>query len=400
MLTDDLLMNTTMRSPIRMCRGEGSWLVDNSGTKYLDFVQARGCNSLGHASRVVARALHEQADKIVHMAPCFVPEPALKLAELLLQRSGLDQVFFCNSGTEAIETAIKLARKWGRLEKMSHEIITFENAFHGRTWGSMSATGRAEYKKIFGPLLPGFPQAQLNDIASVEALLGPQTAAVMLELIQGESGVNCASREFLHKLRTLCDAHGVLLIFDEVQTGGGRLGHVFGYEYFGVAPDIVCLGKGIAGGLPLAAVLATRRACVFTPGDHGGTFNGSALVTAVGLAVLQVIREPVFLAGVSEAGAYLSRLLAQLSVDLRLKGVGGVGLMLRLDLGQPIGSQVSAYAQDELPLDPDVGYGLLLNSPRPNLIRFLPALDVGHAEIDAMVHGLRRAISHVQKNVG
>jgi acetylornithine/N-succinyldiaminopimelate aminotransferase len=395
MAAESLLMETTVRSPIRMRRGAGSWLVDSTGRRYLDFVQARGTNSLGHASPVVAHALAQQALEVVHMEPSFIPEPAAQLARLLRERSGLHQVFFCNSGTEANETAIKLVRKWGLLQGKGHEIVTFAGAFHGRTFGSMSATGRQEYAAHFGPLLPGFRQARLNDIDSVREQVGPRTAAILLEVIQGESGVICARPEFLHALRELCHRERILLVFDEVQTGCGRLGHFFGFEHFGVVPDVVCLGKGMAGGVPLAAVLAARDACVFTPGDHGGTFNGSALATAVGLAVLQVIGDASFLAHVREVGTYLSHRLDELSADLRLHGAQGAGLLQRLDLGRPVGAKVVARARSVPVADLEGGHALLLNSPRPNLLRFLPALNVTRAEVDAMVLALHRAVDTV-----
>ncbi len=395
MASESPLMDTAARSPIRMRDGAGSWLVDGTGRRYLDFVQGRGTNSLGHASPVVARALQRQARKVVHMEPSFVPEPAAALARLLRQRSGLHQVFFCNSGTEANETAIKLARRWGLLHGKGHEIVTFAGAFHGRTLGSMSATGRPEYGERFGPLLPGFRQARFNDIGSVAAQVGPHTAAILLEVIQGESGVVCASPQFLRALRALCDRERILLVFDEVQTGCGRLGHFFGFEHFAVAPDVVCIGKGMAGGVPLAAVLAARHACVFAPGDHGGTFNGSALATAVGLAVLRVIGDAAFLARVREAGLHLARRLGELSAELGLRGVEGAGLLQRLDLGRPVGAKVVAHAR-ALPVPhAQGGHALLLNSPRPHLLRFLPALNVTHAEVDAMVFALHRAIDAV-----
>lgn len=388
-------MATATRSAVRISHGRGCWLVDTAGTRYLDVVQGRGTNSMGHASPVVSRALCAQAERLVHAGPFLLAQPTVELARTLVDSSGLDQVFFCNSGTESNEAAIKLARKWGRSNGRGHEIITLKNAFHGRTWAAMSATGREEYREAFGPLVPGFRQAVLNDIDSVAAQVTDATAAVMIELVQGEAGVLCAEQRFVQQLRALCDEHHLLLVVDEVQTGIGRLGQLFGFERFGVLPDIVTLGKGIAGGVPLAATLAREHACVFRPGDHGGTFNGSALATAVGLEVVRTVAAPAFLAQVRGTGEHLAEGLSHLSAKHDLAGSGGIGLMLRLDLGRPLGQEVVRYALAVLPREGPQGFGMVLNSPRPNLLRFLPPLTIKHREVEQLLGGLDRTLAAV-----
>ncbi|HNV54705.1 MAG TPA: aminotransferase class III-fold pyridoxal phosphate-dependent enzyme, partial [Pseudomonadales bacterium] len=301
--------------------------------------------------------------------------------------------FFTNSGAEANEGAIKLARKWGRQHKGgAHEIITTLDSFHGRTLATMSASGKAGWDTMFAPQVPGFPKAVLNDLSSVERLITAHTVAIMVEPVQGEGGVNCASPAFLQGLRELADQHRLLLIFDEVQTGIGRLGTLFGYQHYGVEPDIMTLGKGLGGGVPLAALLAKRAACVFEHGEQGGTYNGNPLMTAVGLAVVQRLLEPGFLPQVRAMGAHLSSRLTELCVELDLGGERGIGLLRALELKQEIGTQVVTAARDAL--EPD---GLLLNAPRPSLLRFMPALNVTAAEIDRMIDGLRSAITLVHK---
>ena len=280
-------------------RGEGSYLWDDSGKRYLDFIQGWAVNCLGHSPPQVAEALAAQAKLLLTPSPAFYNGPSLKLAKALTDHSCFDQVFFTNSGAEANEGAIKLARKYGALHKNgAYEIITFEGGFHGRTLATMSASGKKAFEPLFEPKVPGFPKAKLNDLASVKRLITDKTIGVMLEPIQGEAGVWPATDQFLRDLRALTKAHGLLLIFDEIQTGMGRTGKLFHYEHAGIEPDIMTLGKGIGGGVPLAALLATEAASCFEHGDQGGTFNGNPLMCAAGLAVLRARRR----AGVSEIG--------------------------------------------------------------------------------------------------
>lgn len=376
----DSLMFITHRPELVFERGEGSWLYDHDGRKYLDFIQGWAVNCLGHCPPEIAAALAEQAGKLINPSPAFYNGPMVELASLLTANSVFDRVFFANTGAEANEGAIKLARKWGRLNRAgAHEIITFGHSFHGRTLATMSASGKAGWDTLYAPQVPGFLKATYNDIASVEALIGPQTVAVMLEPVQGEGGVIPAEVEFLQALRQLTEARGILLIVDEVQSGMGRTGKLFAYEHAAITPDIMTLGKGIGGGVPLAALLAREAICCFEPGDQGGTYNGNPLMTAVGVAVLKRLLAPGFLDEVAARGRYLAQRLNELSARHGLQGERGAGLLRALILADDRGPQLVAAA---LTMQPQ---GLLLNSPRPNLLRFMPALNVSEAEIDQMI---------------
>ncbi|MEW6644330.1 MAG: acetylornithine transaminase [Pseudomonadota bacterium] len=376
----DALMDITARPPVVFVRGEGSWLWDDSGRRYLDFVQGWAVNCLGHSPSVVADALAAQAKELLTPSPAFYNAPSLKLAQLLVANSDFDQVFFANSGAEANEGAIKLARKWGALHRGgAYEIITFTGGFHGRTLATMSACGKKAFEPLFEPKVPGFPKATLNDLASVEQQIGDNTVAVMLEPIQGEAGVWPATDAFLQDLRALTKARGLLLILDEVQTGIGRTGHLFHHQGAGIAPDIMTLGKGIGGGVPLAALLATREASCFAHGDQGGTFNGNPLMCAAGSAVIEQVLQPAFLKAVRDNGQHLASELQRISARHGLGEVRGQGLLLALDLKRPIGAAIVAQALDE---------GLLLNAPQPDALRFMPALNVTREEIAQMIASL------------
>jgi acetylornithine/N-succinyldiaminopimelate aminotransferase len=371
------LMDITARPPIAFVRGEGSYLWDDTGKRYLDFIQGWAVNCLGHSPLVLADAISAQAQRLITPSPAYYNDTSLKLAKALTELSCFDRVFFANSGAEANEGAIKLARKYGALHKNgAHEIIAFEGAFHGRTLATMSASGKKAFEPLFEPKVSGFPKARWNDLASVEELITDNTIAVMLEPIQGEAGVWPASDQFLRDLRALTSAHGLLLIFDEIQTGMGRTGKLFHYEHAGVTPDIMTLGKGIGGGVPLAALLATEAVSCFEHGDQGGTFNGNALMCAAGLAVLGQVATPAFLKSVAENGLYLESELQRLSARQGLGGVRGRGLLLALDLRVPIAPAIVAAALDD---------GVLLNAPRPDALRFMPALNVTRREIDLVI---------------
>ena len=371
------LMEITARPEIVFVRGEGSWLWDHAGRRYLDFVQGWAVNCLGHSPAVLAEALARQARTLITPSPAFFNDQAILLAQALTRRSCFDQVFFANTGAEANEGAIKLARKYGSVHRGgAYEIITFDGSFHGRTLATMSASGKKQFEPLFEPKVPGFPKARLNDIDSVQRLINERTVAVMLEPIQGEAGVWVASDAFLRDLRAMTRERGLLLIVDEVQTGFGRTGTLFGYEHAGVEPDIMTLGKGIGGGVPLAALLAKQAACCFEHGDQGGTYNGNPLMCAAGLAVLDVVAQPAFLRSVMVMGAYLGERLGALSQRYGLGEVRGRGLLLALDLKRPIGSALVNAARDQ---------GVLINSPRPDALRFMPALNVTREEIDQML---------------
>ncbi|MCK1385052.1 acetylornithine transaminase [Bradyrhizobium sp. 21] len=376
----DALMDITARPKAVFVRGAGSYLWDDSRKRYLDFVQGWAVNCLGHSPPAIADALAAQAKRLLTPSPAFYNEPSLKLAQALVDNSAFDQVFFANSGAEANEGAIKLARKYGSLHRNgAFEIISFEGGFHGRTLATMSASGKKAFEPLFEPKIAGFKKAKLGDIASVEKLINDNTVAVMLEPIQGESGVWPATDQFLKELRALTKAHGLLLIFDEIQTGMGRTGKLFHYEHTGIAPDIMTLGKGIGGGVPLAALLATERACCFEHGDQGGTFNGNPIMCAAGLAVLDEVGKPEFLKSVADTGLLLEAELQKISARHGLGEVRGRGLLLALDLKLPISPAIVAQAFEA---------GVLLNAPQLDTLRFMPALNVARAEIGEMINCL------------
>jgi acetylornithine/N-succinyldiaminopimelate aminotransferase len=376
----DALMDITARPKIVFVRGEGSYLWDDEGKRYLDFIQGWAVNCLGHSPPAVAQALAEQAQRLISPSPAYYNDVSLRLAAALVERSCFDQVFFANSGAEANEGAIKLARKYGaRHRGGAFEIVTFEGGFHGRTLATMSASGKKAFEPLFEPKVPGFRKARLNDLDSVKALINDNTVAVMIEPIQGEAGVWPASDQFLQELRALTSEHGLLLIADEIQTGMGRTGKLFHYEHAGIEPDIMTLGKGIGGGVPLAALLATEKASCFEHGDQGGTFNGNALMCAAGLAVLDEVSKPEFLKSAVETGLFLESELQRLSARHGLGEVRGRGLLLALDLKLPVGAGIAAQALRD---------GLLLNSPQPDALRFMPALNVTRGEISEMIEGL------------
>ena len=391
----DALLNITTRPSLVFTEGRGMWLTDHQGKRYLDYLQGWAVNCLGHSPECIQEALVTQSRKLINPSPAFYNEPSIELASLLVKHSCFDRVFFANSGAEANEGAIKLARKWGKLHKNAagenrFEIITFNHSFHGRTLATMSASGKAGWDTLFAPQVAGFAKAELNDLASVEQLITDKTVAVMLEPVQGESGVIPASREFMQGLRALTKQRGLLLIVDEVQAGMGRTGELFAYQLSDVIPDIMTLGKGIGGGVPLAALLCREEFAVFEPGEQGGTYNGNPLMTAVGAAVLKELTQPGFLQSVKDKGTYLAERLNELSAQHGLDGDRGEGLLRALKLGKNIGAQIVETARD---LSPE---GLLLNSPRPDLLRFMPALNVTKEEIDQMV----AMLSDVLKKLG
>jgi acetylornithine/N-succinyldiaminopimelate aminotransferase len=386
------LMYITNRPEVVFAEGKGSWITDTTGKRYLDFIQGWAVNSLGHCNDGVVDALQTQARKLINPSPAFYNEPMARLANLLTANSCFQKVFFANSGAEANEGAIKLARKWGKKFKDgAYEIITFNHSFHGRTLATMSASGKPGWDTLYAPQVPGFPKAELNDIESVEKLINDKTVAVMLEPIQGEAGVVPATREFMQQLRALTSKHRILLIVDEVQSGCGRAGTLFAYELSNIEPDIMTLGKGIGSGVPLAALLSRAEVECFEPGDQGGTYNGNPLMTAVGCSVISQLIAPGFLEGVRERAAHLRTGLLKLSDERGFHGERGEGLLRALLLGQDIGPQIVEKARELAP------EGLLLNAARPNLLRFMPALNVTIAEIDQMLAMLRIVLDSVQQ---
>jgi acetylornithine/N-succinyldiaminopimelate aminotransferase len=385
----DSVMDITPRPPIVFVGGQGSWLTDSEGNTYLDFIQGWAVNCLGHSPRPILEALARQAERLINCSPAFYNDQMIRLADLLTRHSGLHQVFLANSGAEANEGAIKLARKWGaKYRDGAHEIITMDHGFHGRTLATMAASGKAQWEHLYEPKVSGFIKVPLNDLAAVAAAITPRTVAVMLEPIQGEAGVFEATIPFLRSLRALTRERGILLILDEIQTGVGRTGRLFGCEHAGVTPDIMTLAKGLGGGVPLAALLAHRDACCFEYGDQGGTFCGNPLMAAVGCAVIEAVTQPGFLARVVQAGEHLAKRLHALSARHGCGEVRGMGLLLALDLKRDIAPDVAALAMQR---------GLLLNAPRPDSLRFMPALTVSDAEIDRMTDVLDSVMTDVTK---
>jgi acetylornithine/N-succinyldiaminopimelate aminotransferase len=374
-ITTDHWMRLNFRPPPRMVRGRGSYLWDHEGKRYLDFIQGWAVNGLGHSPDVLRAALIEQFDRVLNVGPAHFNEPALELSARLCELSGFDKVFLGNSGAEANEGALKLCRKWGQKHRNgAFELITAVGGFHGRTLAMTSATGKPGWDTAFPPRLEGFKKVPYGDTQAVADAISARTVAVMVEPIQGEAGAVVPHASYLRELRTLCDAHGLLLVFDEIQTGLGRTGPLFAFEDAGARPDILTLAKGLGGGVPISALLATREAACFDEGDHGSTFGGNALCCAVALAVLGELTSSSGRAERQASSKYLKQTLerAALTLGAELRGRGHLfGLVL---------------PNEDAPLLRDRSFeqGLLVNAARPNVLRFMPALCVSQTEIDEM----------------
>lgn len=377
------------RQPVVLDHGEGTRVWDTDGKEYLDFVGGLAVNVLGHAHPVVAAAVAEQARQLIHTSNLYYTTPMIALAKLLVENSCLDRVFFCNSGAEAIEAAIKLARRFGYDTKNgAFEIIATQDGFHGRTMGAVAATGTARYRDPFQPLAPGFSHVPWNDLDAIKAATTDKTVAVLLEPIQGEAGVNLPAPGYLKGIREWCDERGLLLILDEIQTGIGRTGTLFAYEQEGVEPDIMCLAKGLAGGVAIGAMLAREEiAKHLVPGDHGTTFGANPLATATGLAALGFIIENKL---PEQAARASERLMARLrSMEDRLPvvtEVRGRGLLIAVGLSKDVSADVVAAARER---------GLLANNVRPNAVRLMPPLTVTDDEIDRACDILEASIQAV-----
>jgi acetylornithine/N-succinyldiaminopimelate aminotransferase len=379
------VMKVADRPPVVMVEGHGAWLQDEDGKRYLDFVQGWAVNCLGHSPEIIAETIAFQAGRLINCSPAYYNAEMARLARQLADSSGLAQVFFCNSGAEANEGAIKLARKWGaRHRGGAHHIITMDHGFHGRTLATMAASGKPAWEALFEPKVAGFTKVPLGDLDAVKRAITPMTVGVMLEPIQGEAGVYVAGDDFLRGLRALTRDEGLLLVLDEIQTGIGRTGRLFAFEHAGVEPDILTLGKGLGGGVPLAALVAAEHVCCFDYGDQGGTFNGSPLMAAIGNAVVEAVSRPEFLAMVAENGEYLMQKLRELSSRLDHGEVRGRGLLIALELKGKDAAKVARSAMDR---------GLLINAPRPDTLRFMPALNVTRDEIDQMLTMLEATLS-------
>jgi acetylornithine/N-succinyldiaminopimelate aminotransferase len=385
-LEQKFYMRIINRLPVTLVRGKGARVWDTKGKEYLDFVAGSAVNSLGHCHPVVVNALTEQAKTLIHTSNLFYTIPQIQLAELLVGNSCLDRVFFCNSGAEANEGAIKLARRYGKLHlKGAYEIITAAGSFHGRTLATVAATGQDKHQQPYIPLPDGFVQANYDDIEAVKAATSNRTCAVMVEPIQGEGGVNVPQEGYLKEIRAWCDEKGILLILDEIQTGIGRIGTLFGYEQYGVEPDIMTLAKGLAGGVPIGALLAKERASVFVPGDHGSTFGGNPLVCAVGVATLKFIIDNDIPAKVKKMGQYfvagLEKLKAKFSFITEIRGRG---LLLALGLTDNTAEELVLACLKE---------GLLVNPVKPNALRFIPPLIITEKDIDEALNILEKVLA-------
>ena len=381
-------MRTGARVPITLVRGEGTRVWDDAGHEYLDFIAGISTDNLGHAHPAMLQAIREQSEQLIHVSNIFYTVPQIELAELLVEQSGLQQVFFCNSGAEANEGAIKLVRKWGRQQRDgSFEIITAQNAFHGRTLTTVTATGNPAYMDPFGPLPGGFVYVPYDDIDAMRAAVTDQTCAIMLETVQGEGGVNVPDPAYLPAVRALCDELNLLLVLDEIQTGMGRTGKLFGFQHYDFQPDVMTLAKGLGGGVPVAAILANARAAVFEPGDHGTTFGGQPFATAVALAVTRTIVDEEIPAQVAEKGERVQRRLRALEdTQPAVAGVRGQGLLVALVLHEEIAADVVTAARER---------GLLCNNVRPNAVRLMPPLTVSDDELDRAVEILEASLEAV-----
>ena len=382
-----VFFQTGKRTPVTLVRGEGSYLWDDQGNRYLDFVAGIAVVSLGHSHPVLVEAIKRQAETLIHVSNLFYTVPQLQLADLLVQHSCFDRVYFCNSGAEANEGAIKLARKWGREHRAgAYEIISTTNSFHGRTLAAVTATGTEKYKAPYAPLMPGFINVPFDDVQAIKDATTDKTCAVLLEPIQGEGGVNIPADDYLQQVRVWCDEQNLLLVLDEIQTGVGRTGTLWAYEQAGIEPDVMTVAKGLAGGVPVGAFLAKEEvAATFQPGDHGSTFGGNPLATAAGHAVLKHIVETDLPAQVKAKGERLiSRLRGLEDRHGVIAEVRGRGLLCAVQFEQDIAEEVARAA---------LGEGLLLNNLKPNVLRIAPPLTISDEEIDEAVAALDRVLA-------
>ncbi len=381
-----VVMQTYGRQPLVLVRGEGSRVWDAEGREYLDFVAGLAVCNLGHAHPAVARAASDQLSRLVHVSNLYYTTPMVELAEELVRLSFADRVFFCNSGAEAVEAAIKLCRRYSqeRHGPERHRIVCMYNSFHGRTLGALSATGQDKFWQGFEPLVPGFGFVPWNDLDALEEALDDTVCGVILEPVQGEGGVILADRDYLSGVRRLCDDRGILLVFDEVQCGLGRTGLLFAHEHYGVTPDIMALAKALAGGLPMGALLATAdTAQSFVPGTHASTFGGGPVIAAAAQTALGILSDPDFLASVREKGDYLRVKLADLKKRFPvIEEVRGLGQMWGLQLAQEGMPVVNACREQ----------GLLVNCTQGNVVRLLPPLVVEKEELDQGLAILAQAL--------
>ncbi len=381
-------MHTFNRVPVTLVRGEGARVWDEDGKEYLDFVAGWAVDSLGHCHPVVSEAVAEQARTLIQTSNQFYTIPQLQLAELLVQNSCLDKVFFCNSGAEANEGAVKLARRYGKLKlNGAYEVITAMNSFHGRTLAMTAATGQAKFQDPYLPLPIGFKNVEYNNIEAIKAATTEQTCAVMLEPIEAEGGVNIPDDKYLAAVRDWCDQSGILLILDEIQTGVGRTGTLFAYEQSGIVPDIMSLAKGLGSGMPIAAFLAWDKASLFAPGEHGSTFAGNPVACAAGYATLKYILANDIAGSVKRVGSYFMARLEGLKQKFPfITDVRGRGLLMAMEFSHDIAQSVLMACLDK---------GLLVNRLKPQMLRFMPPLIIGNGEVDEALDILDKVLSSI-----
>ena len=382
-------MQLARRWPVTIVRGKGMKVWDTEGKEYLDFVAGIAVTSLGHCHPVIIKALARQAKKLIQMSNMYYTVPQLQLAELLVRTSCLDRVFIGNSGAEANEGAIKLARRYGKIKlDGAYEIITAHESFHGRTLATTAATGQNQFQEPYTPLPTGFVNVDFNDLAAIQAATTKLTCAIMLEPIQGEGGVNMPDDDYLKKVRAWCDEKGLLLILDEVQTGIGRTGSLYAYQQYGIEPDIMTLAKGLGGGVPIGAFLAKEQACVFKLGEHGTTFGGNPLICAVAFDVLSYIIDKNIPGHAARMGQYLCAGLRKLAAKYAvIKEVRGKGLLVALQFNQDIAAEVVLSCLER---------GIIINKAKPDVIRFIPPLIVKEGDIDRAIEVLDKVLKERQ----
>jgi len=390
-LEQKLFLRTVNRVPVTLVRGQGAWVWDDQGRKYLDFVGGWAVNSLGHCPPVVVKALEKQAKTLIQASNQFYTIPQIELAQLLIEHSCLDRVFFCNSGAEANEGAVKLARRYGKLRlNGAYEVLTTYSSFHGRTLAMTAATGQSKFQEPYIPLPDGFINVEYNDVEAIKGATNEKTCAVVLEPVQGEGGVNIPDDDYLQKVQSWCREKGILFILDEVQTGIGRIGTLFAYEQYGVEPDIMTLAKGLGSGVPIGALLAKEEVSVFSPGEHGSTFGGNPLVCAAAHATLKYIIDHNIPAQVKRVGDYFLTRLASLKQQFDfITEVRGRGLLIALEFNQEIAEKLVLACLDR---------GLLVNKVKPNALRFMPPLIITEKEVEKAIGILGDALEGIRNS--
>ncbi|MEE9365808.1 MAG: aspartate aminotransferase family protein [Dehalococcoidales bacterium] len=381
-------MHTVNRVPVTLVKGEGARVWDDNGREYLDFVAGWAVNSLGHCHPVVAEALAEQAHTLIQVSNQFYTVPQLQLAEILVENSCLDKVFISNSGAEANEGAVKLARRYGKHHlNGAYEVISANGSFHGRTLSMVAASGQAKHQEPYFPLPVGFVNVEYNSVAAIKKATTDKTCAVLLEPLQGEGGVNLPDDDYLKEVKEWCEQKGILLILDEIQTGAGRLGTLFAYEQYGVEPDIMTLAKGLGSGVPIGTFMVKDSANVFAPGEHGSTYGGNPLVCAAAYATLKYIIDNNVVDNVRKVGRYFTGRLEELKNKYGfITDVRGRGLLLAVEFDREIAVDVLSSCLEN---------GLLLNRVKPNALRFMPPLIIGNGEVDEAINILDKVLAAV-----